>query len=134
MGRVVDDGTRRGRIWKLQFGVQQEGRLVDVQRHVDEATGYQEIRDREALQEILQKYISGALLEWTKTFPIEFYKGIFRLNGWQWNGGKMPSVVGTWTNDLVYDRPAPGVLEELQRLNPVTEKGYRRYQHHRYLT
>ena len=29
---------------------------------VDEATGYQEIRDREALQEILQKYISGALL------------------------------------------------------------------------
>jgi P63C domain len=46
----------------------------------------------------------------------------------------MPPVVGNYVNDLVYERLAPGVLEELQRLNPVTEKGYRRRQHHRYLT
>jgi len=101
---------------------------------VDEATGYQEIRDQEALQEILQKYISGALLEWTKTFPIEFYKEIFRLKGWAWNNGKMPPVVGKYVNDLVYGRLAPGVLAELQRVNPTTEKGYRKHQHHRYLT
>jgi hypothetical protein len=101
---------------------------------VDEATGYQEIRDQEALQEILQKYISGALLEWTKTFPIEFYKEIFRLKGWAWNNGKMPPVVGKYVNDLVYGRLAPGVLAELQRINPTTDKGYRKYQHHRYLT
>jgi len=101
---------------------------------VDEATGYQEIRDQEALQEILQKYISGALLEWTKTFPIEFYKEIFRLKGWAWNNGKMPPVVGKYVNDLVYGRLAPGVLAELQRINPTTDRGYRKYQHHRYLT
>ena len=46
----------------------------------------------------------------------------------------MPPVVGKYVNDLVYDRLAPGVLVELQRLNPVTEKGYRRHHHHRYLT
>ena len=108
--------------------------VVGITALVDEATGYQELRDREALQEILQKYISGALLEWTKTFPIEFYKEIFRLRGWAWNNGKMPPVVGKYVNDLVYGRLAPGVLEELQRVNPPTEKGYRRHQHHRYLT
>jgi hypothetical protein len=101
---------------------------------IDEVTGYQEIRDREALQTILKEYISGRLLEWTKTFPMDFYKEIFRLRGWPWNSGKMPPVVGKYVNDLVYERLAPGVLAELQRLNPVTEKGYRRHQHHRYLT
>ena len=108
--------------------------VVGITALVDEATGYQEIREREALQEILQKYISGALLEWTKTFPLEFYKEIFRLNKWTWNGGKMPGVVGTWTNDLVYDRLAPLVLAELRKLNPVNEKGYRPARHHQYLT
>jgi P63C domain len=101
---------------------------------VDEATGYQEIRDREALQEILKKYISEQLLEWVKTFPLDFYKEIFRLKGWGWNSGKMPGIVGKYTNDLVYARLAPGVLAELRRLNPPTEKGYRRYRHHQYLT
>ncbi len=94
---------------------------------VDEATGFQEIRDREALQEILKRYISEDLLKWVKTFPMEFYKQIFRLKGWTWNGGKMPQVVGHYTNDLVYARLAPGVLEELRKRNPLTEKGYRKH-------
>jgi P63C domain len=101
---------------------------------VDEVTGYQEIRDREALQEILKRYISEELLEWVKTFPLEFYKEIFRLKKWPWNSGKMPGIVGKYTNDLVYARLAPGVLEELREKNPPTEKGYRRYRHHQYLT
>ncbi len=101
---------------------------------VDEATGYQEIRSREALQAILKKYISEDLLKWTETFPLEFYKEIFRLKGWPWNEGKMPGIVGHYTNDLVYARLAPGVLAELQKLNPPTEKGYRKHRHHQYLT
>jgi hypothetical protein len=101
---------------------------------VDEATGYQELRDRQALQEVLKKYIDGALYEWTTTFPLAWYKEIFRLNGWAWNAGKMPGVVGTWTNDLVYERLAPGVLEELRRINPRDEKGRLKHHNHRYLT
>ena len=101
---------------------------------VDEATGYQEVRDRLALQEVLRKYITGALFEWTKTFPLEFYRQIFRLKGWEWKDGKMPSVVGRYTNDLVYNRLTSGLLEELRRHNPMTDKGYRRHKHHQYLT
>jgi hypothetical protein len=87
---------------------------------VDEATGFQEIRDREALQAILDKYLRDQYAKWAKTFPDEFYQQIFRLRGWQWKGMKVnrPSVVAHYTNDIVYARLAPGVLEELQRLNP----------------
>jgi hypothetical protein len=107
---------------------------VGIAALIDEVTGYQEIRDKEALQEILKEYISGQLLEWTKTFPIEFYKEIFRLKGWAWNRGKMPGVVGKYTNDLIYERLAPGVLSELQKLNPQDDKGHRKHKHHQYLT
>jgi hypothetical protein len=108
--------------------------IVGITALIDEATGYQEIRDRLALQQILRKYISGALYEWSLTFPMEFYKEIFRLKGWEWNNGKMPGVVGRYPRDLVYSRLAPQVLEELERLNPPTEAGYRKYRHHQYLT
>jgi len=46
---------------------------------VDEATGFQEVRDRIALQKILDKFITDEWAKWTKTFPDEFYKELFRL-------------------------------------------------------
>ena len=49
---------------------------------------------------------------------MEFYKEIFRLKSWVWNAGKMPGVVGKYTNDLVYSRLAPNILEELEKVNP----------------
>lgn len=102
---------------------------------VDEATGYQEIRDRQALAEILKKYIDGELYKWTETFPIALYKEIFRLKGWTWNNGKMPQVVGHYTNDLVYDRLTKGMLAELKRLNPRdVETGRRKHLNYLYLT
>ena len=103
---------------------------------VDEATGYQEIRDREALQAILDKYLRKDFAAWAKRFPDEFYQQMFRLRGWQWRGMKVnrPSVVGHYTNDLVYQRLAPGILEKLRELNPKDEKGYRKARHQQYLT
>jgi hypothetical protein len=101
---------------------------------VHEATGYQEIRDREALQEILKRYISEELIAWARTFPMEFYKQVFRLKGWNWNDGRMSPIMGSIVNDVVYARLAPGVLEELRKRNPVTEKGYRQHRHFQHLT
>jgi hypothetical protein len=103
---------------------------------VDEATEYQPIRDKEALQQILDKYLLKEFAAWAKRFPDEFYKQMFRLRGWQWRGMKVnrPSVVGKYTNDLVYQRLAPGVLDELQKRNPKDEKGNREGKHHQLLT
>ncbi len=130
-----------GKLNTMQFGIAKAAEIVmralahvGIIALVDEATGYQEVRDRLALQEVLRKYITGALFEWTKTFPLEFYREIFRLKGWEWRSGKMPSVVGKYTNDLVYSRLTSGLLEQLRHHNPMTEKGYRRHKHHQYLT
>jgi len=103
---------------------------------VDEATGYQEIRDKLALQAILDRFLRKELAAWAKRFPDEFYQEMFRLRGWQWRGMKInrPSVVGHYTNDLVYERLAPNILEELQRRNPKDEKGNRAAKHHQWLT
>lgn len=104
---------------------------------VDEATGYQDVRARKALEKILEAYISNQLLKWAKTFPDEFYKEIFRLKGWKYSllgFDKRPQIIGKYTNDLVYARLAPFVLEELERLNPPNEKGRRKHKNFQWLT
>ena len=102
---------------------------------VDEATGYQEIRAQRALATILEKFIAKELQPWTKTFPYEFYEQIFRLKGWDGpEGMKGPRVIGRYTNDFVYDRLAPGVLDELKRINPALPGGQRKDKHHQWFT
>lgn len=101
---------------------------VGILALVDEATGYQEVRDRKALQQILDRYIGKELAKWAKTFPEDFYQQIFRLRGWGYTQGssKRPMLMAKLTADLVYSRLAPGVLEELRRLSPKDEKGRRK--------
>ena len=102
---------------------------------IDEATGYQEIRSKRALATILEKFIAKELQPWTRTFPYEFYEQIFRLKRWSGpDGVKRPSVIGHYTNDIVYARLAHGVLEELQRKNPTLPTGGRKRRHHQWFT
>lgn len=109
---------------------------VGVTALVDEATGYQEVRDRHALQAILDQYLKKELAAWAKRFPDDFYKEMFRLKGWPMDPSrvKRPGVVGRYTNNIVYERLAPGILEELEKRNPKDEKGNRKGKHHQLLT
>lgn len=109
---------------------------VGIVALIDEATGYQEVRDRMALQAILDQFLRKELAAWAKRFPDEFYQQIFRLRDWQWKGMRVnrPQVVAKYTNDFVYERLAPGILDELQRRNPKDERGNRKAAHHRWLT
>ncbi len=105
---------------------------------IDEATGYQATRARKALEQILEAYISNHLAKWAKRFPDQFYKEMFRLKDWDFDEklgkGRRPAIVGRYTKDIVYQRLAPGVLEELERLNPPNEHGIRKHRHHQWLT
>jgi hypothetical protein len=101
---------------------------------VDEATGYQKDRERQELHKILAKYISEELLPWTKRFPNDFYDEMFRLRGWTWNSKKRPILAGQLTNQIVYERLPPGVLDGLRAKNPKDASGRRRHRHHQYLT
>lgn len=102
---------------------------------VDEATGYQNTRDREALQAILDRFLRHELAAWAKTFPDEFYQQIFRLRGWQWRGMSVnrPQVLAHYTKDLVYARLAPGILTELNNRLPIVD-GKRAGKMHQLLT
>ncbi|MDR3739334.1 MAG: P63C domain-containing protein [Terracidiphilus sp.] len=103
---------------------------------VDEATGYQAIRDRDALQQILDRFLRKELAAWAKRFPDEFYQQIFRLRGWDWKGMNVnrPQVVAHYTKDLVYERLAPNILQELESRNPKNARGGRAARHHQWLT
>lgn len=103
---------------------------------VDEATGYQEVRARDELSKILEAYISPELMPWTKMFPDVFFKEIYRLQGWEYRPGstRRTPYVGKLINKYVYEQLPPGVLDELRRLNPVTESGYRKRKHFQLLT
>lgn len=46
----------------------------------------------------------------------------------------MPQYFGVLTNDVVYSRLAPGVLEELKMVNPKDESGRQPAKNHQWLT
>lgn len=103
---------------------------------VDEATGYQDDRDRRALAKILEAFVAKELRPWVHTFPVDYYKELYRLRGLTYppKGNKMPRYFGVLTNDIVYARLAPGVLAELRRVTPRDEKGRLKSHLHRRLT
>jgi len=109
---------------------------VGIVALVDEATGYQEVRPRDALQTYLEMLVRKELAAWAKKFPDEFYENIYKLRGWVWPGmGKNRySVVAKYTTDLIYDRLAPGLLAELKTKAPKNEKGHRSSKLHQWLT
>ncbi len=103
---------------------------------VDEATGYQSVRPKDALQAYLEKLVAKDLAAWAKKFPDEFYENIYRLKNWPWPGMSKNrySVVAHYTNDLVYERLAPGLRSALEGKNPKNEKGWRPAKNHQWLT
>lgn len=103
---------------------------------VDEATGYQRDRAKDALRQILEKFIAKELRPWVRTFPDEFYEHLFRLRGLEYprDTVKKPAYFGHLTNDIVYRRLAPGVLEELKRITPRTSEGKLKHHLHRRLS
>lgn len=113
---------------------------VGIVALVDEATGYQADRARDALAKILEEFVAKELQKWVSTFSLDYYEQLFRL----WNVPydrsrptlKRPQFFGTLTNNIVYERIAPGVLAELKKRNPVidAETGRRANKHFQHLT
>ena len=73
--------------------------------------------------------------DWEKRFPDEFYKHIYRLRNWKWPGMGVNryQIVAHYTNDIVWNRLAPGLREELENRNPMQTSGERGAKHHQLL-
>ena len=92
-------------------------------------------RQQGEYQAALKEWISPDLRPWVLTFPPSFYAEIYRLKGWPGPiGHQRPSVIGHYTNDIVYARLAPGLLETLRIKNPRQITGERKDRHHQWLT
>lgn len=94
---------------------------------VDEATGYQRDREKNALAKILEAFVAKELQPYLKTFPTEYYEHLFRLYGYdfppkdrrpQWR----PAYFGKITNNVIYARIAPELLPELKKAASKSEK------------
>lgn len=85
---------------------------------IDEATGYQYERQRDALQELLEEFLSDRLRRWVKTFPAAYFRELCRLRNVVYRPDmRLPQYFGHLTNNIVYKRLHPNVLKELSRLN-----------------
>lgn len=139
---VILTAREQGRLHRQQEAIAQRAEVlvrgfaaVGVVALVDEATGYQYSRSRRALAEILERFIAKELAQWAKTFDDEFYKQLFRLRRLDADElGKRPQYFGGLTNNIVYSRLAPGVLDELRKKNPRGSGGARKSKHHQWLT
>lgn len=98
---------------------------VGITALVDEVTGYQRDRAADALTKILEAFIDKELQPWVRTFPPDFYEEMFRLRGLPYppESVRRPQYFGLLTNNIVYDRLAPGVKKELQHGVPRNEAG-----------
>ncbi len=140
----VDPSTGKNAMKKAQIPLARASEIlllglsnVGITALIDEATGYQYEREAHELQKILSAYISTELLAWQQRFPHEFYKEIFRLRGWEYTAANIknkPSVVGHWTNRLIYEQLPVGILKELKKLTPKDDAGKRKHHFHRLLT
>lgn len=136
---------------KAQFPLAQQARIllnafakVGVIALIDEATGYQQVRDPGALRLMVQQYIAAEKQEWDKQFPDSFYNELNRI----YNSKKLtmtstgaviqnrPQHFAHFTRNYVYEPLENGaVLEELDRINPkINSKGTRKSRFHQHLS
>jgi hypothetical protein len=101
---------------------------------IDEATGIQDIRAADALAQYLAQYVAKEWRTYMRAFPVNFFKQLCRLKNQPFREDmKLPRYYGHYVNDLVWDRLAPYIKDELRRVNP-TENGRRKRRHHQWLT
>ena len=97
---------------------------------IDEATGYQEVRQRNALQLKLQAFIADDMQEWAKLFSDEFWLELARLEHTRYSPRSRPLRWGKYVMAFVYDAVDKDVGQELRRIN--SDPHFRR-NHHQWL-
>jgi hypothetical protein len=103
---------------------------VGIEALVDEATGYQKVREKRALQVKLQAFIAEDMQEWVATFPEEFWLELARLEGIRYSPRNRPLRWGKYVMRFVYDSIDPDLGKKLREINP--DPRYK-HNHHQWL-
>jgi len=76
---------------------------IGITALVDEATGYQDNRESDALQLKLKYFLSDEHREWEKTFPDELWVQFGRMTNWKGSIQQRPKYWGKLVNEFIYD-------------------------------
>jgi hypothetical protein len=85
---------------------------------IDEATGFQKVRAKHALQLKLQAFIADELQDWARMFPDEFWYELARLEGVKYSPRHRPLRWGRYIMMFVYDAVDEEVGKVLREKNP----------------
>jgi hypothetical protein len=144
--RVLIDAQQQGKLDRRlkrlaeRAAILQHGfAVMGITALVDEVTGYQDDRAKDALAKILTAFVAKELRPYVRTFPSDFYREMYRLRKWEWpeepsEQSKRSPLVGKLTDDLVYDRLAPNVKDKLKELIGRNESGRLRHKMFQRLT
>lgn len=97
---------------------------------IDEATGFQEVRKKNALRLKLQAFISEDMQEWARMFPEEFWLELARLEGTRYSPRNRPLRWGKYVMMFVYDAIDEDIGKKLREINPHPQH---RRNHHQWL-
>lgn len=95
---------------------------------IDEATGYQEVREKNALQLKLQAFIADELQEWALMFPQDFWLELARLENIHYSPRSRPIRWGRYVMAFVYDAVDKDVADQLRKKNPDPQHGRNHHQ------
>lgn len=136
---IILSARQNSLLQKQQLHIAQQAELlvrgfarVGIIALVDEATGFQRDRAKDALAKILEAFVAKEIQPYLKTFPADYYENLFRLYQLPYppvgNKSWRPAFFGHITNDVVYSRLAPELLPELKKMASRAEKKARLHQ------
>lgn len=131
------EAREQGLLKRSQYGLAKQAAAVvrasakvGIIALVDEATGYQAVRSKQALQLKLQAFIADEMADWARMFPEEFWYELARLEGIRYSARNRPLRWGKYVMAFVYDAVDQDVGNELRRKNPDP---HFRQNHHQWL-
>jgi hypothetical protein len=95
---------------------------------IDEATGYQYARAKDALEVKLHAFLEQEMRKWEKTFPDELWLEFGRLTGWKGPVHLRPKYWGNLVMELVYDYLDTDVAQWLRDNAPKPRHGQNYHQ------
>lgn len=139
---AVVEAARRGILQAQQLFIAHQCEVilaglsrVGIVALVDEATGFQRIREEDELRRILDAYLLPEHRPWLKSVPNDFFRELFRVFGWTYtSAGRGPRYAGKLVRQLIYRHLPKPVLPTLDERNPPNENWQRRHRHHQLLT
>lgn len=108
---------------------------VGIVALIDEATGYQHSRNKDALKFLLEQYVAEGMQQWVKTFPDSFFAQLDKLyDNPKTTSRKRPQYYGKFINKYIYDPIENGYVKDYLDSKNIKDDGTRKVRFHQWLT